>query len=216
MLKHELVHFVQGIGKYSKNPHLAKAQEYYRPMMNYPIIQEAIIALKKGEIIAYPTEAVFGLGCDPFNPSAVEQLLQLKRRDVRKGLILIADSWEQVARLTGPVEEPCLERALASWPGPITWVFPASEAAPAWIRGDNPSIALRVTYHPVASALCKAFGGPIVSTSANIEGEAPAKDITTLKGYFPAGIALILDEPLGDRLNPTPIHEVLTGQTLRF
>lgn len=185
-------------------------------MTNYSIIQEALIALRKGEIIAYPTEAVFGLGCDPFNRSAVERLLQLKQRNMRKGLILIANNWEQVASLTAPVEKHCLESALASWPGPATWVFPASETAPAWVRGDHPSIALRVTQHPIASALCEAFGGPIVSTSANIEGEAPAKNIATLKGYFPSGIAVILDEPLGDRLNPTPIHDILTGKTLRF
>ena len=184
-------------------------------MMITTNIEEALIALDKGDIIAYPTEAVFGLGCDPFNESAVQRLLALKHRPVSKGLILIAHDWEQVVLLTTPIDEVSLQRAQSTWPGPITWVFPAAQTAPPWIRGDHPSIALRITQHPLASALCQAFGGPIVSTSANVDGDPPAKDITTLKQYFSSGIDVILDGPLGDRTNPTPIRDVKTGKIFR-
>lgn len=177
--------------------------------------QEALIALKKGEIIAYPTEAVFGLGCDPFNESAVQRLLELKQRPVSKGLILIAYAWGQVANLTAPIDEPTLQRALSTWPGPNTWVFPAAPTAPSWICGDHPSIALRITAHPLASALCQAFGGPIVSTSANIDGDAPARDIATLQQYFKSGISVILEGSLGDSAKPTPIRDIKTGKIIR-
>lgn len=175
----------------------------------------AVVALKHGEIIAYPTEAVFGLGCDPFNPSAVEKLLALKHRSVSKGLILIAHDWNQVAHLVKPIDETALQRAQNSWPGPFTWVFPASDSAPAWICGDHPSIALRVTQHPIASALCEAFGGPIVSTSANIDGSLPAKSAMEVEQVFQTGVAIILDGPLGESKNPTSIKNVLTGEVLR-
>ena len=108
-----------------------------------------------------------------------------------------------------------MNRAQNTWPGPYTWVFPASDNAPSWIRGDHPSIALRVTEHPIASALCEAFGGPIVSTSANIEGTPPAKTIAEVEHYFHSGISVILDGPLGEIDNPTTIKDALTGVTLR-
>jgi L-threonylcarbamoyladenylate synthase len=184
-------------------------------MINTPNIDEAIIALKQGEIIAYPTEAVFGLGCDPFNESSVMQLLQLKHRPVDKGLILIAHDWQQVAKLIAPIDDSRLKQVLSTWPGPVTWVFPAAATAPAWIRGDHPGIALRITAHPIASALCQAFGGPIVSTSANLDGEAPAKDTATVQDYFGSGIALIADGPLGENLSPTPIFDAVTGAIIR-
>lgn len=175
----------------------------------------AVATLKQGKIIAYPTEAVFGLGCDPFNHSAVEKLLALKHRSVSKGLILIARDWLQVAHLVKPIDETAMQRAQNSWPGPFTWVFPASDSAPAWISGDHPSIALRITKHPIASAVCKAFGGPIVSTSANIEGSSPAKSAMEVEQVFQTGIAIILDGPLGESENPTSIKNVLTGEVLR-
>ncbi|MBX9586209.1 MAG: threonylcarbamoyl-AMP synthase [Gammaproteobacteria bacterium] len=178
-------------------------------------IDEAVTALKQGDVIAYPTEAVFGLGCDPFNKTAVERLLSLKRRSVSKGLILIASDWNQISSLTRPIDESTMNRAQNTWPGPYTWIFPASDSVPPWIRGDYPGIALRVTQHPLASALCEAFGGPIVSTSANLEGTPPAKAVEDLVNIFPTGIGVILAGPLGDSENPTTIRDVLTGDFLR-
>ncbi len=184
-------------------------------MTTHSIIQQAVAALKQGKIIAYPTEAIFGLGCDPFNPAAVKQLLSLKQRPVSKGLILIAHNWEQIEALTLPIEEKHLMLAQKTWPGPRTWIFPASSNAPAWIRGEHTGIALRVTQHPIASALCQAFGGPIVSTSANLDGEIPAKDIATIHRYFPSGLEMVVDEALGDASSPTTIQDILTGKTIR-
>lgn len=170
---------------------------------------QAVIILKQGGIIAYPTEAVFGLGCDPFNEKAVLKLLALKKRNVKKGLILIAATWEQVRHLT-TANAPQNESD-----APITWVFLASKHAPTWICGKHKTIALRLINHPIAKQLCLAFGGPIVSTSANIEGQIPARSKHDVLQQFPAGIDLIIDGATGGCKNPSEIRDVVTGKILR-
>lgn len=172
-----------------------------------------ITALKRGDVIAYPTEGVFGLGCDPFNEAAVQKLLAIKQRSPAKGLILVADCWDALAELAAPVDETQLARALTTWPGAVTWVFPASNAVPTWITGDFNSVALRVSKHPTIRTLCESFGGPIVSTSANPEGLPPARDAATVRRYF-ADVLLIAGE-LGGASKPTPIKDVLTGEEIR-
>lgn len=171
--------------------------------------------LKQGGIIAYPTEAVFGLGCNPFNQTAVNKLLQLKQRDVAKGLILIASSWEQVKSLVTEIPEKNLTAVLASWPGPHTWLFPANEKVPYWIKGEHSSVALRITAHPIAKAICAAFGGPVVSTSANVANLQPAKTAEEVLTQFPQGIDYIVPGDVGSLLNPTPIRDALTSKILR-
>lgn len=178
-------------------------------------LRDAVVALKAGGIIAYPTEAIYGLGCDPFNQKAVEALFALKQRSPNQGFLLIASSWSQLKPLTTPVPDAAFKKVMQTWPGPHTWVFPASERAPAWVRGGFESIALRVTDHPVANALSKAFGGPIVSTSANLSGMPPARHYNEVVGMFESQIDYILDAPVGDLANPTPIQDVLTGDMIR-
>ena len=127
----------------------------------------AVQALRGGGVVAYPTEAVYGLGCDPWNAHAVAQLLALKRRSVLKGLILIAASPEQLAPFVEPLDDERQRAILATWPGPHTWLLPARATTPLWLTGRFATLAVRVTAHPLAAALCRAYGGAIVSTSAN-------------------------------------------------
>ncbi|MFW5444072.1 MAG: L-threonylcarbamoyladenylate synthase, partial [Methylococcaceae bacterium] len=136
-------------------------------------IRLAIEKIDAGEVIAYPTEAVYGLGCDPLNQEAVYKLLAIKKRTVEKGLILIASSLSQL--------EPYLElndeitsRIQASWPGPVTWIIPAQPWVPNWLTGAHSSLAVRVTAHPIAQQLCEENMGPLVSTSANTSSYPPA------------------------------------------
>ncbi len=138
-------------------------------------IATAVAALRAGGVIAYPTEAVYGLGCDPFNAAAVAHLFALKQRPAGQGVLLIAADFAQVERFIGDAPEDAVARARASWPGPHTWVFPRSAATPDWLAGDHAGIALRVTAHTLAAQLCDAFGGALVSTSANRHGAAPAR-----------------------------------------
>lgn len=180
-------------------------------------IAEAVDALRGGGVIAYPTEAVWGLGCDPFDEAAVRRLLAIKQRPVEKGLILIAANLEQLRpalELTAlPTER--LTAVLASWPGPHSWVMPASEQAPAWITGTHAGIAVRVSAHPEVVALCQAFGGALVSTSANLSGQPPARTRDALASELLALLDGVTTGSTGALERPTPIRDALSGQPLR-
>ncbi|WMY09575.1 Sua5/YciO/YrdC/YwlC family protein [Paraburkholderia phenoliruptrix] len=180
-------------------------------------VDSAINALRAGVLIAYPTEAVFGIGCDPSNEAAVSAVIRLKQRDSTKGLIIIGATLEHIKpyadwdRLGKGVQTAIL----ASWPGPQTWILPCSPRARTLLRGSHSGIAVRVTAHKPAAELCIAFGGALVSTSANTSGAPPAKTVEAVEKYFGDEISLILDEPVGGRKQPTPICDALTGRVLR-
>lgn len=178
-------------------------------------LKAALSALAQGQVIAYPTEAVYGFGCDPFRADAVARLLQLKRRPVEKGLILVASSWRQLELLIEPIPPRALAQVLSTWPGPFTWVFPASSAAPSWIRGAHRTIALRVSAHPVVQELCQAYGGPIVSTSANRDGEAPLRDARMVEMMFGKTVDFIVPGRVGGQSSPTMIRDAVSGMILR-
>jgi len=175
----------------------------------------AVERLNAGELIAYPTEAVFGLGCDPSNEAAVQRLLALKSRPVSAGLILIGAHFEQFEAWVAPVGEEQLKRAMQTWPGPVTWLFPRGERAPDWITGQHPTLAVRVTAHPVCIELCEAFGGPIVSTSANPHSAPPARSAGQVEDYFGSFIGGILAGALGSGERPSEIRDLETGRVLR-
>lgn len=174
-------------------------------------LQKALLALQQGSIIAYPTEAVFGLGCDPLQPPALEALLSLKKRDPNKGLILIAHTFECLQSYIdiSVVPPEHLKQILASWPGPYTWIFPAKSSVSRILTGRFNSLAVRVTAHPVARALCEGVGGPIVSTSANPEGLPPAKTVAEVEQYFGQQCEIV-DGQIGDLAQPTSIRDALT------
>ncbi|WP_133130860.1 L-threonylcarbamoyladenylate synthase [Legionella yabuuchiae] len=176
-------------------------------------IKHARELMNQGEVIAYPTEAVFGLGCDPFNETAVAQLLRLKNRESSKGFILLISSWEQLSELTAPIPDLAMRKVQETWPGPVTWIFPRAESIPDWITGERDTLAIRMSAHPVAKAL--SFAGPLISTSANLSGQDPAKSVEQLAQQFPEGIAGIVSGELGHEPSPTKIYEVLTGKRLR-
>ena len=180
-------------------------------------LDAAVDALRAGGVIAYPTEAVFGLGCDPKNATAVTHLFELKQRPPTQGVLLIAASFEQAFEYfdLAAVPPDALLRARADWPGPFTWVFPRAAHVPTWLTGAHSGIALRVTAHPLAAELCRRFGAPIVSTSANRHGDAPARSAAAVRTAFGDGLAYILDGELGGLERPTPIRDVLSGALLR-
>lgn len=176
-------------------------------------VNEALPLIQQGGIVAYPTEAVYGLGCDPFNCAAVEALCELKGREIGKGLILIIDNWSQLFSLTAPITDEQLARVKATWPGFTTWIFPKALSLPSWITGDHDSIAIRMSQHPIARAL--ATDNPIISTSANLSGYPPATTGEQVVEQFPNGIDAIVTGALGSELKPSPIYDILSGQQLR-
>jgi L-threonylcarbamoyladenylate synthase len=178
-------------------------------------IAAAVSCLREGAVIAYPTEAVFGLGCDPKNETAVREILNLKERPAEAGLILIADSFDRFLPFTQTVSPQQRELALSTWPGPVTWLFPRSEQVPDWLAGSHETIALRVTAHPVCRTLCAAFGGAIVSTSANTRQAEPARSTQDVERYFGSALCGIVAGDLGSENKPSQIRDLATGRILR-
>ena len=179
-------------------------------------IAAAVAVLKNKNVIAYPTEAVFGVGCDPDSESAVNRLLELKQRPVEKGLILIAANFGQ---LKPYIDDSMLTEAqrqaiFACWPGPVTFVFPAKATTPRWLTGCFDSLAVRVTNHPQVIALCEAFGKPLVSTSANLTGLPPCRTDDEVRHQFGADFPVV-EGQTGGRLNPSEIRDALTGKLFR-
>ncbi|HIG06981.1 MAG: Sua5/YciO/YrdC/YwlC family protein [Methylococcales bacterium] len=170
--------------------------------------------LLQGQVIAYPTEAVYGLGCDPLNGEAVTQLLTLKQRPIEKGLILVASSFDQLTPYLTLDDNDRIQQMLSTWPGPTTWVVPAQHWVPPWLRGEHSSLAVRVTNHPIAAALCKAFNGPIVSTSANISDKPAAKTPVAVKKQLGLAVPIFTGD-LSKLQQVTPIYDLITGQQFR-
>lgn len=168
-----------------------------------------------GGVVAYPTEAVYGLGCDPWNGEAVVRLLAIKRRDVSKGLILIAADADQLAPFVEDLPPERMAEIRASWPGPHTWLLPARSITPRWLTGRFDTLAVRVTAHPLAAGLCRVYGGAIVSTSANMADHPPARTALQVRLRLadqPDDILAGVCEGAG---RPSSIRDGRTGRLLR-
>jgi L-threonylcarbamoyladenylate synthase len=180
-------------------------------------IDHAATALRAGGVVAYPTEAVYGLGCDPRNHAAFERLFALKQRPPTQGVLLIGASFDQLAPWIDldAVPAPALQRVRDSWPGPYTWILPRAAMVPDWVAGAHPGIALRLTAHAPAAALCRAFGGAIVSTSANVHGQPPTRDAVAVRAAFGEAVDAVVDAATGGQQAPTVIRDALTGAIIR-
>jgi len=178
---------------------------------------QAADVLRRGGVVAYPTEAVWGLGCDPFDEAAVMRLLALKQRPVDKGLILIAGALEQFDGLLDwqALPNDRAEAMFATWPGPHTWIVPTTGRVPHWITGAHDGVAARVSAHPDVIALCEAFGGPLVSTSANPSGAPPPKSLDAFDPRLRDRIEAVVDGHTGGLASPTPIRDARSGEVLR-
>lgn len=186
-------------------------------MINSESIQDAVAALKNEQVICYPTEAVYGLGCDPDSEQAVAALLAIKQRPIEKGLILIADNYGQLLPYVDDAKIPMDKRAdiFSAWPGAITWLMPAKTTTPKWLTGDHATIAVRVTNHPVVKQLCQAFGKPIVSTSANVTGLEPVRSLSEAQQTFAESIASYVAGDLGSNTKTSQIKDAFTGTLIR-
>jgi len=175
----------------------------------------AVEKLRAGHVIAYPTEAVYGLGCDPANESAVRNLLVLKGRHESAGLILIASEFAQLKPWVSDVSEKLIARAMHCWPGPVTWLFPRAAGVPDYVAGRHDTIAVRITAHEPSRVLCEAFGSALISTSANHTTGKPARSADEVAGYFGSNIAGILAGALGRGEAPSEIRDLASGNVIR-
>lgn len=181
------------------------------------VINQAAQVFQNGGVIAYPTEAVFGLGCDPDNNSAIEKLLKLKQRSADKGLILLAGEYSQLKPYIDELKitEQQKTNILSRWPGAITQVLPCNPNISALLCGVFSTIAVRVTKHPDVIALCNKTGKPIISTSANLSGSLAVNTWQDVLKQFPTQLDyLIKSDTLGHN-NPSTIINGITSQVLR-
>lgn len=180
-------------------------------------ISDTVNALNQGGIIAYPTEGVFGLGCDPDNEQAITRLLALKQRSASKGLILIAGNYSQLLPYVDDLAIPQDKRyaVMSRWPGAITQIVPANNNISPLLTGGFATIAVRVTEHPDVVAICKAFNKPIVSTSANLSGQTAAITWQQVQDQFDNKIDYLLQSNTLGHTQPSTIINALTGEVLR-
>lgn len=179
-------------------------------------LESCIAKLQQQAVIAYPTEAVFGLGCDPDSETAVMRLLALKQRPMEKGLILVAADYQQLQPYLGDqqLSPNQRNRMFSCWPGPVTWVVPTSTDTPPWLTGGFNSLAVRVSAHPDVRTLCRVFGKPLVSTSANLTGTPPCCTVTEVRAQFGTDFPLLVGNTEG-RSNPSEIRDAMTGKLIR-
>lgn len=180
-----------------------------------PTVAQSAREILRGGVVAYPTEAVWGLGCDPFNQSAVQKILLLKNRSVEKGLILVAGNIQQIDFLTEGLSSSELNLLNSSWPGHTTWLIPHHGRVPSFVSGKFDSVAVRVSTHPVITALCSLVGGPIVSTSANPQGMRPANSSMSVRRYFMHTGVQFCAGTIGKQSSPSVIKDLSTGLVIR-
>ena len=178
-------------------------------------LKQAARVIQAGGIIAYPTESIYGLGCDPENSVTVERLLLLKQRPEKKGLILIASRLEQLEPYIKPLDRSTLQKIEVTWPGPVTWILPARKNIPPYLSREDKTIAVRVTAHPVAAALCEIANQALVSTSANTSGHPPACTPLQVRNIFKGNVNYIIHGATGGTGKPTEIRDASSGKILR-
>jgi len=170
--------------------------------------------LKCGGLIAYPTESCYGLGCDPDNRQAVQRILKLKQRPQRKGLILIASDYRQVARYLQPLTPVDQTRLQNDDAQAVTYLMPVKPSCPRWLRGGHDTLAVRLTAHPYAKQLCRSASSALVSTSANRSGQRPAKTRAECRRLFGKKV-WVLPGRVGKRKQPSTIRVWVGGRIMR-
>ncbi|MFK7887207.1 MAG: L-threonylcarbamoyladenylate synthase [Gammaproteobacteria bacterium] len=178
-------------------------------------VTQAARIIASGGVIAHPTEGVFGLACDPGSANALQRILLIKGRDRGKGLILLAHDIASLQPYCAEFTPSMVATLTESRSHPTTFIVPAASDAPEVLTGGRTTIAIRITTHPLSLALCRMLNHPVVSTSANLGGEPPARDATTVHDTLGPRLDLILDGPLGDAMGPSAIIDIVTGDVIR-
>ena len=137
-------------------------------------LQDAIAALRAGELVVFPTETFYGIAADPFSSTALAKLFAIKGRDPQKPIALIAADASMAFSVASEISSIARVLAKAFWPGPLTIVLPARAGFPPQLVGPDGGVGVRVSPHPIAHALSEGLGRPITATSANRSGEEPA------------------------------------------
>jgi L-threonylcarbamoyladenylate synthase len=171
-------------------------------------------AVSRGAIFGYPTDTIWGFGCHPLIATSTNRILRIKNRSPEKGLILLSSRLEYCAAyLDMDLEQLRAIRAPAD--KPTTWLVPASSFCPPWIRGNFPTVAIRITDHPLMQILCDRLEAPIVSTSANRAGRAPVRNALQMRKQFADELDFIVTGFTTGTGRPSEIRSLASGTTVR-
>ncbi|MCV2506098.1 MAG: Sua5/YciO/YrdC/YwlC family protein [Candidatus Lightella neohaematopini] len=179
-------------------------------------INKIVLALKDKKIIAYPTESVFGLGCDPDYEIVVKKILILKNRPIEKGLILVASNYEQIKKYIDEtkITIDIKKRLFSSWPGPISWALPANSNVPVWLTGKYDKLVVRISNFLPIRLICQKFGKAIISTSANVSQQLPARTVDEVYKLFGSKV-VIMNDIVGKLPCPTKICDAISNTIIR-
>lgn len=155
-------------------------------------IEKGVKILQKGGVIAFPTDTVYGLGADSFNPTAVERIYEIKNRPKHRQLPLLIADVERLTALADPIPEIAWFLARRFWPGGLTLVLSKADSLPTYLA-PGPTIAVRIPDHPVCLALIQHLGNPIIGTSANISGQPAASTAEEVGQQLGGKIDFVID-----------------------
>ena len=176
------------------------------------LFSRAIVALKRGEVIVFPTETFYGLGADVFNEPAVGRIVSLKGRNPENPIPIIIGDREMLSAVVisvPPMAQKLMERF---WPGALTLVLPAKKNLPAPLLNRDGGVGVRISSHPLATQLARELGRPLTATSANPSGKGPARTIEEAMSYFSGRVKIFLDGGrLGGKKGSTVV-EIVQGK----
>lgn len=173
-------------------------------------------AVQRGAVFAYPTDTIWGFGCHPLHAPAVHRILQIKQRPVNKGLILLASELSQLRPyLKNNLTNKEINRLKSVTDQPTTWLVEANDDCPNWLRGQFPTIAVRLTNHPFVQHLCKTIQAPLVSTSANRSGCPTIRNAIQARRQFGAELDFIVEGFNPGRTKASQIKSLADHQIIR-
>ena len=167
--------------------------------------------IKNGGIVIYPTEGIYGIGCDPYNKHSVEKIFHIKGRDYDKRFILISS---QAEFLTDIIDIDIAQDERLKSKDFLTWIVPAKNSCPSWLKSDA-GVAVRITQHPVVNDLCNKLGSPIISTSANYANQEYINDISIIEKLFDGKVSCIVNGKLGNKKKPSTVRDIISNELLR-
>ena len=177
-------------------------------------VDEAVRVVRKGGLIVYPTETLYGIGADPWNEEALARIGQVKRRPDGKPILLVASSFDAAGTFVHGVSPAAVKLMERFWPGPVTLVFTARDTVSSLLTQGTGRIGVRVSSHPLTRRIAEGLGGPLTSTSANVSGEPPPTDVAGIMGALGNGIDLYLDAGVLAPSSPSTVVDVSTDDPL--
>jgi len=157
------------------------------------LIQRAGTIIKQGGIVVFPTRCLYGIGADAFNADAVDRVFKIKQRPTQKPILILIEQWIQLERLVSHASSAAFCIMNHFWPGRVTLVFKAGDAAPRHLTAGTGKIGIRLPGYPVAAALIRSLGRPITGTSANLSGESSCRRLGDLKPQLTRQLDAALD-----------------------